>query len=75
MGRREHRVGPPDVPGRRVPVSTDLLWFLAGVAVGTFFGVGITIVFAWKVVRALVRFAVLSKQNRGPGGPTQGRAV
>lgn len=56
-------------------MSTDLLWFLAGVAVGTFFGVGVTVVFAWKVVRALVRFAVIARQNRGAGGPTSGPTV
>jgi len=44
-------------------------------AVGTFFGVGVTVVFAWKVVRALVRFAVLSKQNRRSGGPASDRSV
>lgn len=56
-------------------MSTDLLWFLAGVAVGTFFGVGVAVVFAWKVVRALVRFAVLAKENKGRGGPTSGPTV
>jgi hypothetical protein len=56
-------------------MSTDLLWFVAGIAVGTFFGVGVTVVFAWKVVRALVRFAVLAKGNRARGGPTSGPTV
>lgn len=56
-------------------MSTDLLWFVAGIAVGTFFGVGVTVVFAWKVVRALVRLAVLAKGNRARGGPTSGPTV
>ena len=75
MGRWEHRVGPSDVPGRGVPVSLDLLWFLAGILVGTFFGIGVTAVFAWKVVRVLVRFAVVVRQRRGHGGPDSGRAA
>lgn len=56
-------------------MSTDLLWFLAGLAVGTLVGVGATVVVAWKVVRGLVRLAVLARENRGRGGPTSGPTV
>jgi hypothetical protein len=50
-------------------VSTDLVWFLVGVWVGAFFGVGVSVVVAWRVVRALVRFAARSR------GPDRTRAV
>ena len=50
----------------------DLLWFLAGIAIGTFVGIGATVVFAWKVVRGLVRLAVLARESRDRGGSNSG---
>lgn len=65
-------MGPLVVSGGRVPVSMDLLWFLAGIAIGTFVGIGATVVFAWKVVRGLVRLAVLARESRDRGGSNSG---
>ena len=67
MGRGEPRVGSPVVLGERVPVSTDLIWFLVGIAVGTLVGVGATVVVAWRVVRGLVKLALMARENRNRG--------
>lgn len=75
MGWRERRVGPPDVPGERVPVSVDLIWFLVGVVVGTFAGIGLSVVVAWRVMRLVVSLAVAARENRMRGGPNSRRAV
>jgi hypothetical protein len=72
VGRGKHRVGSPDVSGGRVPVSMDFFWFLAGIFIGTFVGIGATVVFAWKVMRGLVRLAVLAQENRARGGSNSG---
>lgn len=45
-------------------MSHDLLAFLSGMFCGCFFGIGVTVVFMWKVLRAVVRFAVLSRKSR-----------
>jgi hypothetical protein len=45
-------------------MSHDLLAFLSGMFCGCFFGIGVTVVFAWRVLRAVVRFAVLSRKSR-----------
>lgn len=56
-------------------MSTDLVWFVAGVAVGTFAGIGLSVVAAWWIVRGLVRLALLARGNRMGGGPTSRHTV
>jgi len=53
----------------------EVLWFIAGITVGTFFGIGVAVVFAWQVLRALVRFALVVQENRRRGGPNTGATV
>ena len=62
-------MGSSDLLGAGVHMSTALAWFLAGIFVGTFVGIGLTVFTFWRILRALVRFAVLAK-SVGKVGPT-----
>lgn len=56
-------------------MSVDLIWFLVGVVVGTFAGIGLSVVVAWRVMRLVVSLAVAARENRMRGGPNSRRAV
>lgn len=56
-------------------MSVDLIWFVAGVVVGVFTGIGMSVVAAWLFLRWVVRLALLARENRMPGGPTSRHTV
>lgn len=56
-------------------MSGDLGWFLAGVVVGTFSGIGVSVVTVGWAMWLLVRFAVRQRMNHHGGGPTSRRTV
>lgn len=55
-------MGPSDLLSAGVYMSTALAWFLAGIFVGSFVGIGVTVFTFWRILRALIRFAVLAKK-------------